>query len=277
MDKEYNGSPYNVQVEWANGETTYEPLSIIAADDPVSCAIYARENGLLDTPGWHCFKPLAKQDQRHIQMANKAKLKSYSRMPKFKFGYQVPHDHAEAMFLDQKNGNNKWAEAEAQEMESFQEFGVFKDLGKGGKPPEGYKKVKLITVYDVKHDGWHKTRIVAGGHLTDIPMESVYSRVVSLQGIRLLVFLAELNGLQAWATDISKEKLYLIAGPEFGDLEGHTLLVYKALYGLRTSGVQWHERLADCLRDMGFNPCKGELDIWMGPRPTLGVHQNVCG
>ena len=76
-------------------------------------------------------------------------------------------------------------------------------------------------------------------------MESVYSGVVSLWGIRLLVFLAELNGLQAWATDISsaylqarmKEKLYLIAGPEFGDLEGHTLLVYKALYGLRTSGV----------------------------------------
>ena len=97
----------------------------------------------------------------------------------------------------------------------------------------------------MKHDGRHKTRIVAGGHLTDIPTESVYSGVVSLRGIRLLVFLAELNGLQAWATDISsaylqartKEKLYLIAGPEFGDLEGHTLLVYKALYGLRTSGV----------------------------------------
>ena len=121
--------------------------------------------------------------------------------------------------------DNKWAEAEAQEMKSFLEFGVFKDLGKGGKPPEGYKKVKLIAVYNVKHDGWHKTRIVTGGHLTDIPMESVYSGVVSLRGIQLLVFLAELNGLQAWATDISsaylqartKEKLYLIAGPEFGD------------------------------------------------------------
>ena len=49
-------------------------------------------------------------------------------MPKFKFGYQVPHNHAEAMFLDQKNGNDKWAEAEAQEMKSIQEFGVFKDL-----------------------------------------------------------------------------------------------------------------------------------------------------
>ena len=156
-DKDYNGLPYNVQVEWANGETTYEPLSIIVEDDPVSCAIYAKENGLLDTPGWHHFKPLAKQDPRQIRMANKAKLKPYSRMPKFKFGYQVPHNHMEAMLLDQKNGNTKWAEAEAQEMKSFQECGVFKDLGKRGKPPEGYKKVKLIMVYDVKHDGKHVT------------------------------------------------------------------------------------------------------------------------
>ena len=120
-------------MEWANGETTYEPLSIIAADDPVSCAVYAKKNGLLDTPGWRRFKTLAKRDQHRIQMANKAKLKSYSRTPRFKFGYQIPHDNVE--------------------MESFQEFGVFKDLGKGVKPPEGYKKVKLITVYDVKHDG----------------------------------------------------------------------------------------------------------------------------
>ena len=51
-DKDYNGSNYNVQVEWENGEVTFEPLSIIAADDPVSCAIYACDHELLDTPGW---------------------------------------------------------------------------------------------------------------------------------------------------------------------------------------------------------------------------------
>ena len=39
----------------------------------------------------------------------------------------------------------------------------------------------------------------------------------------------------------------------------------KALHGLRTSGLRWHERLADCLRNMGFEPCKMEPDIWMRP------------
>jgi Reverse transcriptase (RNA-dependent DNA polymerase) len=32
---------------------------------------------------------------------------------------------------------------------------------------------------------------------------------------------------------------------------------------LRTSGARWHDRFADCLRDMGFTPSKAEPDIWM--------------
>jgi hypothetical protein len=38
-------------VEWENGEITTEPLSVIAADDPITCAVYAREHELLDVKG----------------------------------------------------------------------------------------------------------------------------------------------------------------------------------------------------------------------------------
>ena len=47
----------------------------------------------------------------------------------------------------------------------------------------------------MKHDGCHKARCVAGGHLTDVPNERVYSGVVSLRGIGMLLFLAELNDM----------------------------------------------------------------------------------
>jgi hypothetical protein len=110
----------------------------------------------------------------------------------------------------------------------------------------GYKKIKVRMIYDVKHDGRHKARLVAGGHLTDIPLESVYSGIVSLRGLRIVIFLAELNGLLIWATDITSayleaftlEKVCIKAGPEFGKLEGHWLTIEKALYGLRTSGAR---------------------------------------
>ena len=58
-DPDWKGTKYNVQVEWETGESTYEPLSIIAADDPVTCASYAKENDLLALEGWHRFRNLA--------------------------------------------------------------------------------------------------------------------------------------------------------------------------------------------------------------------------
>jgi Reverse transcriptase (RNA-dependent DNA polymerase) len=86
-----------------------------------------------------------------------------------------------------------------------------------------------------------------------------------------MLFLAELNKLQLWATDIgnayleayTSKKVYITAGPEFGDREGHILVISKALYGLRSSGARWHDRFADCIRELGFFPCKAEPDIWM--------------
>jgi Reverse transcriptase (RNA-dependent DNA polymerase) len=92
----------------------------------------------------------------------------------------------------------------------------------------------------------------------------------------LLYFFGELNDLHIWATDIgnayleakTKERVYISAGPEFGNLEDHTLIIVKVLYGLRISGLRWHERFADCLCDMGFFPSKAESDIWM----RLGIN-----
>ena len=57
-DKNYKGSQFNVLVSWEADEATYEPTNIIAADDPVSCAIYAMENNLLEEEGWKRFKCL---------------------------------------------------------------------------------------------------------------------------------------------------------------------------------------------------------------------------
>jgi hypothetical protein len=59
-NKDWNGSSYNEMIEQENGEITTEPLAIIAADDPITCAIYTRDNKLLDLDGWKHFKGIAK-------------------------------------------------------------------------------------------------------------------------------------------------------------------------------------------------------------------------
>ena len=106
--------------------------------------------------------------------------------------------------------------------------------------------------------------------MTATPLESVYSGVVSLRGVRMVIFLAELNGLELYQTDISnaylesytKEKVFVIGGPELHELEDHVLIIQKALYGLKSSGLRWHERFADVLRDMGYTASTAEPDIW---------------
>jgi Reverse transcriptase (RNA-dependent DNA polymerase) len=146
------------------------------------------------------------------------------------------------------------------ELNQINEYETFADKGKGHYPGADYKRINVHFVYAAKPDRL-KARLVAGGHLTDTPVESVYSSVVSLRGIRLVTFLAELNGLQTWSTNVgnaylesfTKEKVYIIAGPEFGDRQGHTLVIVKALYGLKSSGLSWRERFADVLKEMGFS------------------------
>jgi len=78
---DWKGSIYNVMIEWENGEITAKPLSILAADDPVTCAIYARDNGLLELDGWKRFKPIAKQQKKFIRMVHQAQLRSYRSAP----------------------------------------------------------------------------------------------------------------------------------------------------------------------------------------------------
>jgi hypothetical protein len=159
----------------------------------------------------------------------------------------------------------------ALEISQLQEYETFRDLGMGPLTPAGYKRIQVHMVFDIKHDGRHKSRMVAGGHMTDAPLESVYSGMVSLLSLRMVIFLSELNGLQLWGADTgnaylkakTKEKVYIVGGPEFGELAGHTLIIDKALYGLKSSGARWHNRLFDILRELGWQVSKADNDVWM--------------
>lgn len=92
-------------MEWENGEIATEPLNVIAADDPVSCAVYARDNSFLSKDRWKRFKRTAFEQAKIFCMINKAKIKPYHAGPKFKYGFEIPRDYNHAVKLDCQNGN----------------------------------------------------------------------------------------------------------------------------------------------------------------------------
>ena len=87
-----------------------------------------------------------------------------------------------------------------------------------------------------------------------------------MRNLRLVIFVGKLNNLGLWGADIgnayleavTEEKLYIVAGPEFEDLEGYILTFSQELYGLKSSGKRWAEALYDILKDMDFIPSQAD-------------------
>ena len=277
-DPNHKGGKYNVIVESESGEVTYEPLTLISKDDPITCAVYAKKHDLLDTTGWKHPKRYAK---RLIRAVKQSRIRQVRASARYQHGFQVPKDYNDAIRLDKGNSNTHWQDAMDLELTQIHEYKGFKDTGKAqfhnGKAlkPDGFQKVRVHFVYVVKHDGRFKARLVADGHLTKELVESIYSGVVSLRSLRMVVFLSQLNDLEIWGADVGNayleaytdEKLCIIAGPEFKELQGHLLIMIKALYVTRSGGARWHDRLFDILQELKFKPSKAAPDAWMRPEP----------
>ena len=195
-------------VEWESGEITEEPLSLIAADDPVTCATYAKKHDLLHLDGWKRLKHMAKNQKQLTRAINQSKIRQVRRSAVYQFGFLIPKDYKQALQLDEQNGNSKWYDATKFEMDQINEYNIFPDHGKAkidlklmkvSNGPEGYQKIRVFLIFavkhdgrhkarqvlilGVKHDGRHKARLVAGGHLTPDPIESMYSGVVSIRSL----------------------------------------------------------------------------------------------
>ena len=251
-DLDWKGSKYNVQVEWETGEITFEPLSIIPADDPVACAAYAKENDLVALEGWCRIRNLTKKDKVLARAIKQSKIRQIWRSRAYMFGYLIPRNYMETMLFDSESKYSKWSDPIKLEMESMIEYKVFKKWDKAildkhkkdMNSPKSYHRIKVHLVFAVKFDSRHIARLVADGHLTPESIENIYSGVVSLRNLRLVIFLGKLNNLDIWGADIGNAyleaftdlKLYLVAGREFQEFEGYILIFLKALYGLKSSG-----------------------------------------
>ena len=163
------------------------------------------------------------------------------------FGYLITRSYKEALEFDKENNNNKWADATRDEMDCIKEQQVFtkhqrtkwdSNHKKILNAPPNHQKIKVNLIFAVKHNGRHKARVVADGSLPPEPVGNIYSGVVSLMHLRLVIFLGELNNLELWGADIGNacleaythETLFIIAGPEFEEVEGFILILNKALY-----------------------------------------------
>ncbi len=75
-----------------------------------------------------------------------------------------------------------------------------------------------------------------------------------------------------------REKIWCVAGPEFGpEDEGSVLIIERALYGLKSSGAAWRAMLAQTMHDLGYKSCLADPDVWISPQSKPdGSESHLC-
>ena len=136
----------------------------------------------------------------------------------------------------------------------------------------GFKELGVHMVFDIKMDGkfTRKARLVANGNKTLPTKDMTYSSVVSQDSVCIAFLYAALNGLDMLGCNVlnaylnapCQERLWIEAGPEFGDEKGNVFLIKRALYGLRLSGAAWRKMLMDVMLDLGYTNTFADQDVW---------------
>jgi hypothetical protein len=299
-----------VKAVWDTGEHSWETFADMKEDHPRMLAEYIVNNEVTRTkrdPRLTWARKTVRDVRRTIkrirrlydffiddndQVYRKKKVRGAKKKkrldrkkPVVKYGVEVPRSVKHARELDAINNDTKWQEAIDLEINSLIDLECFEFKGNNFQPGDGYQMTRLNLIFDVKHDGRRKARLVALGNLMSVPTDvQIYASQVKPMSVRLIDVIADKMELSQLCGDVSNayvnsytsEKCYVIAGPEFGEREGECIIIVKALYGLNASGADWHRHFATSLRNFGFQPTRYDRDVWIRLAKDKSHYEYLC-
>jgi hypothetical protein len=261
--------------QWKDGSSDWVPLVELKDSNPVDLAEYAVANKVQEEPAFKWWVSHVLRKRNRII----AKIKSRYWSTTHKFGIRLPKSVREALMIDQETGTTFWTDAIKKEMEKV---GVAFEFIEQWSPEQvrngtargdfvGFQEIECHMIFDVKMDLTRKARFVAGGHTTETPASITYSSVVSRDSVRIAFLTAALNDLEIMACDVSnaylnapcREKIWFVAGPEFGSRQGQVVKIVRALYGLKSSGASWRSMLQQTIiNELQFEPTVADPDVY---------------
>jgi hypothetical protein len=253
-------------IQWKSGDTSWEQLKDVKEANPIEAAEYAVAKNIHNEPAFHWWAKHTLRKRDSIISAVRARFIRRD----YKFGIKVPANIAEARALDMANVDDTWAHSVEKEMKNVRV--AFRILDDKEVAPVGYQRIPCMLIFDVKMDFTRKTRLVAGGHVTQPPAVLTYASVVSRESVRIALLIAALNDMSVLGADISNayltapttEKVWTVLGPEWGSEAGKKAIIVRALYRLKSSGgAACRNHFASYLRSLGFTSCLADPDVWL--------------
>ena len=120
----------------------------------------------------------------------------------------------------------------------------------------------MIYYVNTRENFIRKAQFVAYGHKTKTPAAMTYSSLVSKDLVMITLTIAALNDLDVLAYNIQnvyltadcREQIWVVARTKFGSESGNNIMVIKALYALKRSGIEFRAFLSETLDTMGYRP-----------------------
>ena len=235
-------------IQWKDWRTTWVSLKDTKESPPMQVAEYCVHSRISADPAFAWWVPYVLKKRNRI--IAKVKYKYWIRT--HEFGIRLPKSVQESKRIDEKNGDMLWWESICKEMANvrvaFEEF----ECDKIQLSP-GYQEVGCHMIFDIKMGKKfrRKPRMVAGGHTTETTSALTYAFVVSRDSFRIALPIAALNELKVLACNIKnvyltakcREKIWNIAGTEFGSDVGKLMILVCALYGLKSIGAAFEHCL----------------------------------
>ena len=161
-----------------------------------------------------------------------------------KFGIRILQTVQEAIQFDRENGNTFWQDAIEEEMLNVEV--AFNFLDDNDRISIGFQQIHCHLIFDVKFSLDREARYVAGRHTTDVSAAMTYASVVSRDSVRVMFLIAASNDLDVKMCEIgnaylnaeTRERVWFIAGMEWGSGKGSKVIITRALYGLKSSGAE---------------------------------------
>ena len=87
---------------------------------------------------------------------------------------------------------------------------------------------------------------------------------------RIALTIAALNDLEVKASNVMNafltapcaENIWTTLGPEFRDDMGKKAIIVRFLYGLKSARASFCNHISDCMRLIGYEPCRVDPDLW---------------
>ena len=126
-----------------------------------------------------------------------------------------------------------------------------------------YEHISGHLIFDIKlgENFRRKARFVADGYKASTPSAVTYSSVASRDSVMLLLLIAALDDIDVQSADVQNaflttpvlEKVWMVAGQEFGPEEGKNMI------------VSFKSFMAKKLDELGFKSSKADFDVWLQP------------